>query len=68
MKRLFVIVLVIYLLTGCSFRGFSPPSEPYNEFAIKDKEHNVAEVKEAMIECGYLPEWGLVENQSLTMF
>lgn len=58
MKRSFLMLILVCVTVACAPRGFSPPPEPYEEFAHKHKRVTVDEIKSSMIDCGYLPEWG----------
>ncbi len=56
MNLKYSIILFVFLISGCAPRGFSPPPEPYEEFALKNGMATISEVKTSMIECGYSKE------------
>ncbi len=49
MKRL--LILVIFLISGCASKPFQPPTKTYQDWV--DGKHSELEIKKALLECGY---------------
>lgn len=54
MKRPIILILSAMILSSCSFRGFQPPPDTWENFyKIKVKDTNYTVIKNDMLECGF---------------